>query len=59
MDIDTCVQSSAGSWETDPEPIFELGGPAYRLMQRIGIIKGAGPSIRRRIIAFILLLSSR
>jgi hypothetical protein len=36
------------------EPIFELGGPAYRLMQRVGIIKGRGPSIGRRTIAFIL-----
>lgn len=32
---------------------FEFGGPAYRLMQRCGIIKGAGPSVLRRIIAFI------
>lgn len=36
------------------EPIFELGGPAFRIMQRIGIIKGRGPSLGRRIIAFIL-----
>ncbi|HEX2940054.1 MAG TPA: hypothetical protein VHO91_03340 [Rhodopila sp.] len=35
------------------EPIFELGGPAYRLMQRVGVIKGSGPSIGRRITAFI------
>jgi hypothetical protein len=35
------------------EPIFELGGPAYRLMQRIGIIRGRGPSIGRRTAAFI------
>jgi hypothetical protein len=35
------------------EPLFELGGPAYRLMQRIGVIKGAGPSIARRSVAFI------
>jgi hypothetical protein len=34
---------------------FELGGPAYRLMQRIGLIKGAGPSIRRRIVGFLLI----
>jgi hypothetical protein len=32
---------------------FELGGPAYRVMQRIGIIKGAGPSVGRRSVAFI------
>lgn len=36
------------------EPIFELGGPAYRLMQRVGIIKGRGPSIGRRTVAFIV-----
>ena len=35
------------------ESIFELGGPAYRLMQRIGIIKGSGPSVARRTAAFI------
>jgi hypothetical protein len=35
------------------EPLFELGGPAYRFMQRIGIIKGTGPSIARRSVAFI------
>ncbi len=35
------------------EPVFELGGPAYRLMQRIGIIKGAGPCVGRRTVAFI------
>jgi len=26
---------------------FERGGPVYRLMQRIGVIKGAGPSVER------------
>ena len=39
--------------EQELEPFFELGGPAYRLMQRIGIIKGRGPSIKRRVLAFI------
>ena len=34
------------------EPIFELGGPAYRLMRRMGIIRGSGPSILRRSVAF-------
>jgi hypothetical protein len=34
---------------------FELGGPAYRLMQRIGLIKGAGPSVGRRTIGFLLI----
>jgi hypothetical protein len=33
---------------------FERGGPAYRLMQRIGVIKG-GPSILRRIVIFLAL----
>lgn len=32
---------------------FELGGPAYRLMQRLGIIEGAGPSVMRRSAVFI------
>src|SRR4051812_1044462 len=35
------------------ESVFELGGPAFRLMQRIGIIKGNGPSVARRTSAFI------
>ena len=34
---------------------FELGGPAYRLMQRIGLIQGAGPSLGRRIVTFLLI----
>jgi hypothetical protein len=33
---------------------FERGGPAYRLMQRIGVIKGV-PSIHRRIVIFLAL----
>lgn len=37
----------------EPELEFELGGPAYRIMQRLGIIKGAGPSVMRRSIVFI------
>jgi hypothetical protein len=37
----------------ESELVFELGGPAYRLMQRIGVIKGAGPSVLRRSVAFI------
>jgi hypothetical protein len=39
--------------EQELEPFFELGGPAYRFMQRIGIIRGRGPSIGRRVLAFI------
>lgn len=34
---------------------FELGGPAYRLMQRIGLIEGAGPSLGRRVVGFLLI----
>jgi hypothetical protein len=34
---------------------FEMGGPTYRLMQRVGLIQGEDPSIRRRVIAFLLL----
>ncbi|WP_448188956.1 hypothetical protein [Azospirillum sp. sgz301742] len=37
----------------EPELEFELGGPAYRIMQRLGIVKGAGPSVMRRTVAFI------
>ena len=39
----------------DPEQDlrFEMGGPAYRLMQRIGVIRGAGPSVLRRSLAFL------
>jgi hypothetical protein len=33
---------------------FERGGPAYRLMQRIGVIRGV-PSIHRRIVIFLAL----
>ena len=33
---------------------FEMGGPAWRLMQRLGIIRGAGPSVIRRSVCFIL-----
>jgi hypothetical protein len=38
----------------DFEPVFELGGPAYRVMQRIGIVKGPGPDVGRRIVVFIV-----
>lgn len=41
--------------ELELEPIFELGGPAFRLMQRVGIIQGSGPSIGRRSIAFLMI----
>lgn len=32
---------------------IERGGPAFRLMQRIGLIQGERPSIKRRILAFL------
>jgi hypothetical protein len=35
------------------ELYFERGGPSYRLMQRIGIIRDENPSVRRRILVFL------
>jgi hypothetical protein len=37
----------------ESELYIERGGPAYRLMQRIGLIRGDDPSVARRIIAFL------
>ncbi len=37
----------------EQELYFERGGPSYRLMQRIGLIRGEDPSVRRRTIAFL------
>ena len=34
---------------------FQLGGPAYHLMQRLGLIQGEGPSLGRRMIGFLLI----
>ncbi len=34
---------------------FERGGPFYRLLQRIGLIRGEGPDVLRRILAFLAL----
>jgi hypothetical protein len=34
---------------------FERGGPAYRLMQRLSVVKGDDPSIARRIVIFLAL----
>jgi hypothetical protein len=34
---------------------FQLGGPAYRLMQRIGLIRGEGPCLGRRMMGFVLI----
>ncbi|MBS0559988.1 MAG: hypothetical protein JSR21_08040 [Proteobacteria bacterium] len=44
--IDLPLSQEAGA-------VFELGGPAYRLMQRVGLIKGTGPSVLRRSAGFI------
>ena len=41
------AQTNAG------ELYIERGGPAYRLMQWIGLIRGDDPSVGRRIVAFI------
>lgn len=35
------------------ELYIERGGPAYRLMQRVGLIRGDDPSIGRRIVGFL------
>jgi hypothetical protein len=53
MDIHNRGVVSDLASEQELEPFFELGGPAYRLMQRVGIIKGRDPSIGRRILVFI------
>lgn len=37
------------------ELYFERGGPSYRLMQRIGLVRGDDPSVRRRVLAFLVL----
>ena len=34
---------------------FEIGGPVYRLMQRLGLVKRDDPCIGRRIICFLLI----
>jgi hypothetical protein len=35
------------------ELYFERGGPSYRLMQRIGLIRGDDPSVHRRVLCFL------
>ncbi len=37
----------------ESELYIERGGPAYRLMQWIGLIRGDDPSVERRIVAFL------
>ena len=34
---------------------FEIGGPVYRLMQRLGLVKRDDPCIGRRIVCFLLI----
>jgi len=51
--LDGADVTPAVSPQHELEPLFELGGPAFRLMQRIGVIQGSGPSIGRRSVAFI------
>jgi hypothetical protein len=34
---------------------FEMGGPVYRLIQRLGLVKKDDPCIRRRIVCFLLI----
>lgn len=41
--------------ENEHELYFERGGPSYRLMQRIGLMRGEDPSVGRRIIGFLAL----
>lgn len=52
MSAVTGVHPSVGLAEE--EPSFEIGGPAYRLMQRIGIIQDGNPSVVRRSVCFVL-----
>ena len=39
----------------ESELFFERGRPSYRLMQRIGLVRGDDPSVRRRIVGFLAL----
>jgi hypothetical protein len=53
MDVQQSEAVANPNAAQEAEPFFELGGPAYRFMQRIGIINSTGPCIGRRITAFI------
>lgn len=44
----------ASALADESQLFFERGGPAYRLMQRIGVIRGEGPSIARRTFWFLV-----
>lgn len=41
------------SFADESQLYFERGGPAYRLMQKIGVIRGDGPSLLRRSLWFL------
>ncbi len=38
--------------DLEPELNFVRGGPFYRILQRVGLVRGEGPDIPRRIVAF-------
>jgi hypothetical protein len=46
---------TAGVPAREAELYFERGGPTFRLMQRLHVIKGEGPSVARRILVFLAL----
>ena len=48
-------ETRAALTDADPETVlhFEMGGPAFRLMQRVGLIQGNGPSVARRSLCFV------
>lgn len=51
----TDMERTSPILEHEADIYFERGGPVYRLMQRIGVIKGEGPSLGRRFFFFILI----
>ena len=51
----TMAQAMGLTLPNESELYFERGGPVFRVMQRIGVIKGEGPSIKRRVLCFIAL----
>lgn len=46
----------AGSLAQVSELHFDLGRPFCRFMQRVSLIRGTDPSVRRRIAAFLLII---
>lgn len=43
----------ASALANEHELYFERGGPSYRLMQRVGLIRGDDPSVSRRVVCFL------